>query len=448
MEYVQFDVNPSDEDRKVVQEWGTKVKDEWQNTKLADSIFVNRNSDTKYNDDATMYKKGALAGDLDTIMFHEKEGFIYGPYEDNGFVKIAKLAMTVNFPDSVKARHILVKIKQGENPDSVVKKMDSLRKQIKAKKVKFEDLAKQMSEDAGSGAKGGDLGWFKEGAMVKPFNDSAFYGKKGDMKIVTSQFGVHLIEIMDQSKTSKRVKVIFADRKIEPTTKTFNAVLNKANDFISKCPTGDQFTATAKSLGMPVRPADNIRESEKMLPGLENSRELIVWAYKAKQGEMSKVYAVGPKYVIGHLLEIKDKGFATLDNARQRVEMMVRREKKAAMMMDKMKGSADEVAGKMNLTAETSDKVTFQGGGIPGKGMEPEVVGKIFTMKAGESKTIKGNMGVYVVTVIGFNKQPAPTDYNAMKGQMMSQIQQRAENGFYDALKELANIIDNRGKYF
>jgi peptidyl-prolyl cis-trans isomerase D len=448
MEYVEFDVNPSDEDRKTVQDWGTKTKEEWENSKIADSLFINRNSDTKYNDDATMYKKGALTPDLDTVMFHGKEGFIYGPYDDNGFIKLAKLAKVVNFPDSVKARHILVKIKQGENPDSVVMRMDSLRKQIKAKKVKFEDLVKRLSEDPGSAAKGGDVGWFKDGQMVKPFNDSCFYGKKGDLKIAVTNFGVHLIEITDQGKPSKRVKVVFADRKIEPTTKTFNAVLNKANDFISKSPTGDQFAATAKTLGMPIRPADNLKETEKALPGLENSRELIVWAYKAKKGEMSKVYAVGARYIIGHLLDIKDKGFATLDNVRPRIEMMVRRDKKAAMMMDKMKGSADEVAAKNNLTADASDKVSFQGGGIPGKGMEPEVIGKIFSMKAGESKTIKGNSGVYTVTVIGFSNPAAPTDLNPMKGQMMQSIQQKADNGFYDALKELANIIDNRGKYF
>jgi peptidyl-prolyl cis-trans isomerase D len=448
LEYIQFDVNPSDEDRKVVQDWANKMKEEFATTKLADSLFVNRNSDTKYNDDATMFKKGALSPELDTVMFHEKEGFIYGPYEEGGFFKIAKLAKVVNFPDSVKARHILVKIKQGENPDSVVMRMDSIRKQIRAKKVKFEDLAKQMSEDPGSGAKGGDLGWFKEGAMVKPFNDSCFYGKKGDMKIVTSQFGVHLIEIMDQSKTTKRVKVIFVDRKVEPTTKTFNAVLSKANDFISKTPSGDQFASSAKNLGLPVRPADNIKETDKTLPGMENSRELIVWAFKAKKGEMSKVYAVGQKYVIGHLLDIKEKGFASLDNIRPRIELLVKKDKKASMLMDKMKGSVDEVASKNNLTVDTTSKVSFQSGGIPGHGMEYDVVGTIFSMKTGETKTIKGSNGVYVITLQGFINPDAPANFNGMKGQMMQQVQQKAENGFFEALKELANIVDNRGKYF
>ncbi len=448
IEYVQFDVNPSDDDRKSVQDWATKIKEEFAASTIADSLFVNRNSDTKYNDETSMYKKGVLSPDLDTIMFHEKEGFIYGPYEDNGFIKIAKLSKVVNFPDSVKARHILVTVKQGQNADSVMRAIDTLRKQIKAKKFKFEDVAKQMSEDGGSKVKGGDLGWFKENAMVKPFNDSCFYGKKGDMPIVVSQFGIHLIEIQDISKTQKRARVVFVDRKIEPTTKTFNAVLAKANEFVSKCTTGDQFAATAKAQGLPVRPADNLKETDKGLPGIESARELVVWSYRSKKGEMSKVYAVGSKYIIGHLLDIKEKGFATLENVKPRIEMLAKREKKATMLMEKMKGSVDEVASKLNLTADTTSKVSFQSGAIPGKAMEQEVVGKIFAMKAGETKVLKGNAGVYVIQVEGFSNPEVPKEINQMKSQMSQQFQQRAENGFFEALKELANVIDNRGKYF
>ena len=448
IEYVQFDVNPSDEDRKAVHEWATKMKEEFNTSTIADSLFVNRNSDTKYNDDVTIFKKGGLVGDLDTLMFHEKDGFIYGPYEENGFMKIAKLEKVINFPDSVKARHILVTVKQGQNPDSVMRAIDTLKKQIKAKKVKFEDVAKQLSEDAVTKVKGGDLGWFKEGAMTKPFNDSCFYGKKGDMPIVVSQLGIHLIEIMDISKTQKRAKAVFVDRKIEPTTKTFNAVLGKANEFVSKCTTADQFASAAKAAGMPVRPAENVKETDKGLPGIENARELVVWSFRAKKGEMSKVYAVGNKYIIGHLLDIKEKGLATLDNVRPRVEMMAKREKKAAMLMEKMKGSVEEVASKMNTTVDTTSKVTFLASSIPGKAMEPEVVGKIFTMKAGETKLLKGNAGVYIVQVEGFNGPEIPKDFSMLKSQMSQQFQQKAESAFFEALKELANITDNRGKYF
>ena len=97
LEFVEFDVNPSDEDQKVVESWANKVKDEFTASTIADSLFVNRNSDTKYDDAATLFKKGALPADIDTIMYKEKEGFIhtkilaysakyassfYGPFRD------------------------------------------------------------------------------------------------------------------------------------------------------------------------------------------------------------------------------------------------------------------------------------------------------------------------------------------------------------------------------
>jgi len=88
----------------------------------------------------------------------------------------------------VHAAHILVESKE---------KADSLLADIKAGKS-FEELAKKNSK-CPSGKNGGDLGSFKKGQMVKEFEDAAFKGKKGDIVgPVKTQFGYHLIKIIDQ----------------------------------------------------------------------------------------------------------------------------------------------------------------------------------------------------------------------------------------------------------
>jgi peptidyl-prolyl cis-trans isomerase C len=88
----------------------------------------------------------------------------------------------------VHAAHILVKTKD---------KADQLLAEIKAGKS-FEEMAKKFS-DCPSKAKGGDLGWFKTGMMVKEFEVAAFKGQKGDIVgPVKTQFGYHLIKIIDQ----------------------------------------------------------------------------------------------------------------------------------------------------------------------------------------------------------------------------------------------------------
>jgi len=454
IEFVTYDVNPSEEDRKKVQEWADTTLAELKASTIDDTLFVNRNSDTKYDGTTAISKKGVLPPNIDTLMFKEKEGFIYGPYEENSSFKIAKLSKIYYIPDSVRARHILINVAQGQNPDSAKAIVDSLKKLIVSKKAKFEDLARKHSQDQGSAIKGGDLGWFTEGKMVKPFQDSTFYNKKGDLTIVQSQFGYHLIEILDQSKGEKRVKVVFIDRKVEPSTKTFNAVLAKANEFVSKVPTGDKFDSVAKKAGLRVTPVENLKEVDKGLPGIENGREIVSWAYRAKQNEVSAVKAVGSKYVIAHLLEIKEKGILPLELVKHKMEPNIRREKKAAMLIDKMTkaggSSIDDIAAKLNLTVDTASKVSFASGGIPGKAFEPEVIGKLFTLKQGEtSKPWKGNGGVYIINVTEYyDNEPAPANYKGIQARVMSAYQQKTESSFLEALKDLANIIDNRGKYF
>ena len=88
----------------------------------------------------------------------------------------------------VRASHILV----GSRKDA-----DKLLNRIKAG-AKFEDLAKKHSQ-CPSGKKGGDLGFFGPGQMVKPFEDAAFTLNKGDVSNpVQTQFGFHLIKVTDK----------------------------------------------------------------------------------------------------------------------------------------------------------------------------------------------------------------------------------------------------------
>ena len=123
--------------------------------------------------------------------------------------------------------------------------------------------------------KGGDLGWFKQGTMVPSFNDACFNGSKGDLTIVKSDFGVHLIEVMDKSPASKQVKVLVLDRKIEPSQKTYDNIYNKASEFASKNITEESFDSSIVKQGLNKRIADNLRENDKNVPGLDQPRELV-----------------------------------------------------------------------------------------------------------------------------------------------------------------------------
>lgn len=194
-----------------------------------DSSFVAINAETKAP--LIYQKKGQLDPAIDSIMLGAAKGFVYGPYISNGSYKVAKLVDERVGPDSVKARHILINPQAVGGPAKALAQADSLKKLIQSGKATFADLAGKYSVDKNSAVKGGDLGTFGRGAMIPVFEEAVFNGSKGDIKIVTSQYGVHLIEIEDQKGSSKVVKVAVVDKPLEPSTKTKSAAYSKAQAF-------------------------------------------------------------------------------------------------------------------------------------------------------------------------------------------------------------------------
>jgi peptidyl-prolyl cis-trans isomerase C len=102
-------------------------------------------------------------------------------------------------PGQTRASHILIEKKTPES----IKKAEELIEKIKGG-AKFEDLAKEHSKDPGSAARGGDLGFFGEGRMVKSFEDAVkALTKPGDISApVESQFGYHIIRLDERKPAS------------------------------------------------------------------------------------------------------------------------------------------------------------------------------------------------------------------------------------------------------
>lgn len=102
--------------------------------------------------------------------------------------------------EEVKASHILI-LSTTENAEA---KAAEVLAELKAGKD-FEELAKARSQDPGSGAKGGDLGFFGRGRMVKEFEETAFQLKAGELSgVIKSQFGYHIIKVTERKEPGKQ----------------------------------------------------------------------------------------------------------------------------------------------------------------------------------------------------------------------------------------------------
>jgi len=291
--------------------------------------------------------------------------------------------------------------------------------------------------------------------MVKPFNDACFFGKIGDLQIVESQFGIHLIELMAKGPETKRILVATIHRNVNPSSRTFQVYFTKASEFAGKNNTKELFEKAVKEGNLVKNSALYLRDLDRTVNGLENSRDIVRWAYKAEKGEVSKVYEVGNKYVIAVLTSIKEKGTLPLDEVKEQVKIEAIKVKKAeqfvAKMNTAMKGCTmlDQVAEKAKLTVEVAKSQNFGNPSVPSTGREPELYGRITSLKKGALYgPFIGQNGVYCIQVD--DKIPAPEvkDLKPLIAQLAPSLANRADYAMFEALKDKAEINDNRVNFY
>lgn len=450
-DYVSFNAAPSSTDSAAIKKQADKLVTDFK-ASTNDSLFVQINAETKAP--LVYVHKGRLEPKLDSVMFTEGNGFVYGPYLSNGSYKIAKLVDSRFEPDSVKARHILIDDKS-IGLDKAMAEADSLKKLIQGGKS-FAELANTYSVDKNSAVKGGDLGTFGRGAMIPVFEDAVFGGKKGDLKIVASQFGVHLIEIEDQKGSSKVVKVAVVDVPLKASSQTQTTVYSKAQGFLGNL-NKDNFDEEAKKEGLQKKTATDVNGVAASVQGIQTAREIVRWAFneETKVGDFSdKVYISDDQYIVAHLVTIKKKGILPLDAVKKQIEPMVKNRVKAKVLTDKLQGALngasgiDQVAQKAGTTANPIENIVFANPVIPGSSAEYKVIGTVFGSQPNKlSKPIEGQQGVYVFVLNSFTNPPALTNAVREKQQMAQAILQRADAQIFEALRDKSNITDYRAKF-
>lgn len=456
VEYVTFDVVPSEEDIKQAEEWINKTKAEFSEAPDPEQ-FINLTADSRHV--GFFMPLSEVPASLTEFVKKEDLKEVFGPYNEDGTLKLAKLLAAADRPDSVHVRHILLSVGQTRSLEQAKAQADSLIRLIKSG-TSFNTLAITNSDDQGSAQLGGDLGWFPEGRMVVPFSNACFSVKKGDIITAETTFGIHIIEILAQSKSSRKYDIGIIDRKIIPGSLTNQRVYSEANQFAGTNNTYEKFNQAITEKGLTKRVANDVTPQQKTLPGLDNPRNLIISLFQTENGKIvldnnqQAVFEVGDKYVVGYCTRVQEEGIAPLKDVENDIRFIVSKDKKAELISAEFEKnnqpgkSLDDIALAMGLTVQEATQVNFRSYTVPGAGAEPALISAASASKQGTvAGPVKGENGVFMLAV---NNATASSDedFKMLKERLSSTFQMRGSYEAYEALRKAANIVDKRYKFY
>ena len=467
--YVQFDVVATPDDK-------LRVENELRNLLTDRSIFnevskqeeiipslanvsdtaiasyVTEYSEVPYND--AFVSETELSGNYASTLFKLSKGAVFGPYEDNGYSNLTKM-IAKKKNGKAKARHILVAFKGAARAqESISRSKSQARKKAYAllRKARsgsdFAQLARENS-DGPSGPNGGDLPEFTKEEMVAPFSDFVFRNRKGAKGVVETEFGYHVIEVLDKKDV---VKLATISKKLIPSDATANRVYTEASQFEFDLKETD-FEDLAKQKSLAVREVNNLKILDESFPGLGNQRQVVQWAFEEdrKVSDVKRFSYNTDSFLIVQVISSKNEGLASATDVAAAVTPLVLNEKKKAYIVDQIEeySTLEEVANQFGQTPSTAKAMNRFAAMLAGASKEPKVIGAAFSMTSGAlSEPIAGNTGVYVVKATTTTPATALPSYAGYKSSLLNNAKQSAQQELTAALKKTYTIVDNRHLFY
>lgn len=460
IDYVFFENKPSQNDEKDLETQfygyingsveGTDTIPSFKNVKVENvAAFVNKESETPF--DSTYVTKNNLPIEFQEQLFNLSTGEVFGPYVNNGTQSLSRM-MGRKSNASAKASHILLAYEGAQSSSATRTKEEaqalanSLMAQVKADPNSFAALALANSDDPGSKNNGGEYDNITPGQMVPTFNDFVFNNPVGSLGVVETDFGFHVIKVLAKYDA---VQLATITKKVEPSDKTIDDNYNMASKFESDA-ADKNFEEVAKNAKATIVPANNLRPSDEYVQGLGAQREIVRWAFndETNKGDIKR-FETAKGFVVATLKDKNETGLLSMEIARQSVGSILRNEKKAEAIKKKMNGTTlENVAKATGGSVNTATDVALGNPTIMNIGAEPKVVGTAFDLEAGKtSGLVVGNSGVFMVKTKKVTNAPETKDFSNLVSQKQMQEANSAQQRAYQALKDKADITDNRGKY-
>lgn len=432
--YIAVDVKPSAEDYAKVQANMNMLHEQFATTNDIAAI-VDNNSDKTYSDSYVAVE--SLPTDVKAFVENAKIGDATAPSFANDTYAMHRLVDTKMAPDSITVD--LVTFAMGDaRIDSVYNVLvaggsfDALGEEVNVMKdfVITEDMYQSLGRDF----------------VADVFNAGNSYFKTSSLGGVD-----HIVKVTKRTEPIKKAKVATISISVVPSVDTETNLYNSLSSYVATNNNMQQFIDSANVAGYTLMPVD-CQATQATLPGMQNGRTVIHWAFNAKKGEISEIFEIDDRYVVAVLEKVVKEGYRPMADMESMLTNTVRREKKADLIAEQLAAvspaTLEAYSAAMKATVDTAKFVSVAAPGIAGLGYEPVVAGAASALKQGELSTlVAGNRGVYVLQVLNENTPARPYS----EAGEMSRLQQQytsAASQYINVLKDKANIENTLSRFF
>jgi parvulin-like peptidyl-prolyl isomerase len=453
LKFVLFKNAASTEDSQMVYKNLVNVKKTLSSDTLGFAQLVNIYSETPYSKDTVSVS--TLTGEIISELNKANVGDVVGPYITPQGYTLFRYSGSVASPEVfASASHILIN-QYGSDENNLAEANKLYDRLVSG--ANFAQLAQEFSKDPGSAVKGGELGYFGKGMMVKEFEDACFNGKVGEVqKPVKTNYGYHIIKVTDRSSKKYVVEKIVNQVTQSATSRDRN--FTAANDFSFLAKKTD-FESEAKLLKYEVQETPLFSELSGSVPSIGANKRLVKFSFENSLNSISDPFKVPAGYVVVKITESAAEKFRPFEELKEQLKPAVMREKK----FEKIKSIADNLFKKINgdLSKAYSIDTNFvvkQTGNFTPQGSIPNI-GKDYAfittaLKSDLNKVsepVKGLRGYYLIKVTKrtpFDQTLYSTQSTILRSTMLQEKRSRFLNQWVTEIKESADITDNRHLFF
>ena len=328
----------------------------------------------------------------------------------------------------------------------------------------FADLANEYTQDPSGQEKGGDLGWFGKGQMVKPFEEAAFKASKGSIiGPIVSRFGSHIINVRDKKSENGKEQVLASHilLKVEASPTTLSELRRVATLF-SYDAQDSGFTVAANSNKLSIMNNENLERGSSRLRTVGSMRGGVRFAFNNKAGSVSDVMENDQYYAVFNVDSLIEEGHKSFESVKTQLVNKVRRKKQKEASRDiidelvidlnaneKTLSSIIESQKRFDNVKDESKTITE---GFSSIGRSNFVTGALLRSSKndllGPLETNRGWALIHIKEIASIDSAEYEVQRESLKGSLRTKKQNQHLQAWLDELKDNAEIIDNRNYFY